>query len=194
MAFQSGSSRSEAIASARQVLQNDLVYLDTETTGLGPKDEIVEIALVDKDGNTLLDSFVKPGHPIPPDAFQIHGITNDMVQKSPAWPILWTTRVKTLLSGRIVVAYNAEFDLRMMKQSYEINMSRPWTENIRSFDLLKVYSLFRGVWDPQRRAYKYFSLDEAGKSSGISLPNAHRAVADTLLARALLIYIAGVNP
>ena len=185
--------RSDAIKTANNVLLSNPVYLDTETTGLGQKDEIVEIAVVDNQGNTLIDSFVKPSRPIPADASNIHGITDEMVQKAPAWPILWTTQIKPILNNRIIVAYNSDFDKGMIEQAnlrYQIKVR----EILNFFDLLKLYSLFRGEWEGARRSYRFFSLDEAGKTSGISLPNAHRAVADTLLARALLNYIAGEKP
>ena len=185
--------RSDAIKTANNVLLSNPVYLDTETTGLGQKDEIVEIAVVDNQGNTLIDSFVKPSRPIPADASNIHGITDEMVQKAPAWPILWTTQIKPILNNRIIVAYNSDFDKGMIEQAnlrYQIKVR----EILNFFDLLKLYSLFRGEWDGARRSYRFFSLDEAGKTSGISLPNAHRAVADTLLARALSNYIAGEKP
>jgi len=54
--------RNNAIRFARGVLaqkQNYLI-LDTETTGLGEKDVIIQMALIDLDGNVLLDSLVKP--------------------------------------------------------------------------------------------------------------------------------------
>ena len=177
--------RSLAITSARQVLQNEPLFLDTETTGLGNMDEIVEIAVVDKGGKVLVDTLVKPSRPIPGDVIKIHGITNEMVQKAPAWPILWS-QIRYLLVGRIIVAYNSKFDMRMMEQSHRL-YRLSWKENIQDVDLLGLYSQFRGT-------SRFFSLDEAGRLSGISLPNAHRSLADTLLARALLFHIAGINP
>ena len=51
---------------ARGWLARRPVYLDTETTGLGRDDEIVEIALLDHDGTALADLRVKPRKPIPP--------------------------------------------------------------------------------------------------------------------------------
>jgi DNA polymerase-3 subunit epsilon len=185
------SSRLQAIQTAREVLKNAPVYLDTETTGLGNTDEIVEISVVDSPGNVLVDTFVKPSRSIPVEAINIHGITDEMVQKAPAWPILWS-QVRCFLVGKVIVAYSADFDMRMMKQSHD-RYRIPWKENLQPFDLLKLYAQFRGEWDSNRRSWKYFTLDSAGKASGISLPNSHRSLADTLLARALLIYIADFN-
>ena len=186
----SPTSRQRAIDAALDVVSHNPVYLDTETTGLNAADEIVEISIVDHDGTVLLETLVKPSRPIPAEATAIHGITNEEVQSSRAWPIVWT-QVKPLLTGRVVVIYNDDFDLRMMRQSYE-RYNMKWNERIRSFDLLKLYAEFRGERDPRRGGYRYHSLASAGKQCGIALPNAHRATADTLLTRALLLHLAGL--
>ena len=184
----SSSARQNAILRARQALLARPVYLDTETTGLDPKDEIVEISIVDEDGSVLLDNFVRPSQPIPSEATRIHGITNEDVKTALRWPFLWR-EVRPLLAGRLIVMYNADFDVRMMRQSM-ITYRQPWTEKFDTFDLLKVYAEFRSEWDMKRQSYRYFSLDAAGKHARIALPNAHRAAADSLLTRALLHHIA----
>jgi DNA polymerase-3 subunit epsilon len=185
----SQTARQRAIDAARDVLSLNPVYLDTETTGLNATDEIVEISIVDQDGAVLLETLVKPSRPIPAEATVIHGITNEDVQSSRAWPIVWTL-AKPLITGRVVVIYNDDFDLRMMRQSYE-RYNMKWNERIKTFDLLKLYAEYRGERDPRRGGYRYHSLASAGKQCGIALPNAHRATADTLLARALMLHIAG---
>ena len=182
------SQRQNAIMIARQVISQNPVYLDTETTGLEKTDEIVEISIVDDSGQVLLDSLVKPSRSIPSSATRIHGITNDMVQKAPAWPILWQ-QVRPLLLNKTIVAYNSDFDLRLIIQSHT-RYRLPWKDNLTFFDLLKLYSHFREDWDASRRSWRYYSLDQAGKSANIALPNAHRSTADTLLTRELLHYIA----
>jgi DNA polymerase III subunit epsilon len=184
----SSSARRNAILRAQQALAARPVYLDTETTGLDPKDEIVEISIVDEDGSVLLDKFVRPSQPIPLEATRIHGITNENVKGAMLWPIVWQ-EVRPLLAGRLIVMYNSEFDLRMMRQSMT-KYRQPWNAKFDTFDLLKVYAEFRSEWDLKRQSYRYFSLDSAGKYSGIALPNAHRAAADSLLTRALLHHIA----
>jgi len=185
------SSRIQAVQTARQVLQAKPVFLDTETTGLGNTDEIIEIAIVDVEMNILVDSFVKPSkanQPIPAASTAIHHITDDMVQSAPAWPILWS-QIRTYLVGKVIVAYNSDFDMRLMRQSHTQH-GFTLKDPLQPYDLMKLYAQFHGVWDSNRRSWKNFTLDEAGKTSGISLPNAHRSLADTLLARELLIFIA----
>lgn len=187
----SPSVRQRAIDKVREVLSHRPVFLDTETTGLNPTDEIIEISIVDHDGTLLLETLVKPSRLIPAEATAIHGITNADVQSSRAWPIVWA-QVKPLLSERVVVIYNDDFDKRMMRQSYE-RYNLKWNERVNTFDMLKLYAEFRGERDPRRGGYRYHSLASAGKQCGIALPNAHRATADTLLTRALMLHIAGLT-
>jgi DNA polymerase III subunit epsilon len=180
--------RQRAVETARKVISARPVYLDTETTGLSKTDEIVEISIVDDEGIVLFESLVKPSQPIPPASTRIHGITDEEVQSARTWPAVWP-QIRSVLFGRLVVIYNEEFDLRMMQQSHA-RYRLPWKENFNTVDLLKIYAEFRGEWDSFRRSYRYHSLANAGQHCQISLPNAHRSTADTLLTRAVLHYIA----
>lgn len=179
--------RSQAVQLARQILAKNPVFLDTETTGLEKTDEIVEISIVDELGQVLYQSLIKPSQPIPPAASRINHITDVMVQKVPAWPVAWM-QIRPLLLNRLIVAYNSEFDQRMMQQTH-LRYRMPWRDPLNFIDLLRIYAQFRGEWDPNRRSWKYHSLENAGKQCGISLPNAHRATADTVLTRELLLFI-----
>jgi DNA polymerase III epsilon subunit-like protein len=64
---------------------NDWVFLDTETMGLYDA-HIVEIAIVNPLGEPLLNTFIKPTIPIPSEAREIHGITDEMVADVPTSP------------------------------------------------------------------------------------------------------------
>src|SRR5581483_966548 len=69
--------------------RQDVVYLDTDTTGLGRAAEIVDIAIVDSVGRILFNSLVRPSRSMPPDVVAIHGITDELVAGSPTWPELY---------------------------------------------------------------------------------------------------------
>jgi len=102
-------SHTGARAWARWMLfQPDLVILDTETTGLDGQSEAVSIAAVDREGNVLLNTCVKPTCPIPGDATAIHGIMNRDVANAPTFLDLYP-QIKTLFQ-RPVVIYNAAYD------------------------------------------------------------------------------------
>lgn len=184
-----GLERSEVARRARQLLSQSPVYLDTETTGVGPTAEIVEIAILDHDGSLLFESLVKPRGVIEPEAIRVHGITSEMLESAPTWKEVWQP-VEAILLGRKVGVYNSEFDLRVMKQSHQ----RYWLSwkipEESFFCIMKLYARFVGDWDARRGSYRWHSLDQAGRQCGITLPNTHRAKDDALLARALLQYMA----
>lgn len=177
--------RQQAIQKSKSYLSQNPIFLDTETTGFKNWDEIVEIAIVDQDGNTLLDSLVKPGRKIPPDAMAIHGITEDMVADAPTWTELWP-QVQAALEGRVVGIYNADFDLRLLEQTAS-NAGMVWEPPYaEAFCVMNLYSEYKGDWNNKYRNYRWHKLEAAGRQLGIPLPNAHRALADTLLARKVL--------
>ena len=180
--------RKQAVDLARNLIEKKPVYLDTETTGLSQTDEIVEIGIVDHDGSILFDELVKPSKPIPFESSRIHGIKDEMVANSRSWPVLWP-QVRSILTGRVIGIYNASFDVRMMKQSFEL-YRLPWREKLNAVDILDLYARYYGQWDNRRGNYRFQSLENAGKQCSISLPNSHRASDDALLTRALLHYMA----
>jgi DNA polymerase-3 subunit epsilon len=183
-------SRAAAIRKAQQELALQPVYLDTETTGLQANDQIVELCILDAQGEALVDSLVRPTAPIPFVVTRIHGITNAMVRDAPTWAELWLTVAPLLVSYRIAI-YNAEFDLRLMQQTHQL-YGLNWPGNLlSSVCIMQLYAQYVG----QRGSHGYFkmhSLSKALQQCQIQPPSesAHRAHADALASRALLHYLA----
>ena len=100
----------------KQYFNQDLVFLDTETTGLDNTDQIIEIAIVEGTGDVLVDLRLKPSVSIHERAEAVHGISLSDLADCPSWPDVEDT-IKSALIGRKVVIYNADFDTRMMKQT-----------------------------------------------------------------------------
>ena len=180
-----------AAARARAILQEGPLFFDTETTGLNSSAEIVEVGIVDAEGNTLLESLVRPCRRIPSGAEAVHGISNEMVRNAPTWAELWP-EVSQLFSGKRVGIFNAEFDLRMMRQSHQQH-GLSWEDmGGNAFCVMKMYARYygdkRGIEDA-----KWQSLQKAGRQCGIALPNTHRAVDDARLACAVFRHMAGLS-
>ncbi len=183
--------RRKAIQSARAEIALQPVYLDTETTGLELTDQIVEICIVDDSGQTLLESLVRPTSRIPYSATCIHGITNARVKNAPTWRELWP-QVEAALTGRRVAIYNAEFDLRLMRQSHYQHDMIWQAYSLNTVCIMQLYAQFYGAWNARYHGYRWQTLDFAISHCGLddSVTHAHRARADTLAARAVLHYIA----
>ena len=178
-----------AIAVARAELARMPVFLDTETTGMGVNDQIVEICVLDHDGSLLFESLVKPTWTISPAAQRVHGISPQMVQSAPPWYEVWSETRKAL-AGRRVGIYNAQFDLNMMRQSHQAHGLRWSAADCDAFCIMDLYAQFYGKRGAGYGSFRWQSLDAAGRQCRISLPNSHRAQADARLARAVLKYMA----
>jgi DNA polymerase III subunit epsilon len=181
-------SKNDAVELARDYLARNPVYLDTETTGLNARAEIVEISVIDSDGTPLIDSLVRPLRSIPADATAVHGINMDMVRDAPDWGELWP-RVLEVLKGRHIGIYNADFDLRMMQQAHTSMGMRWQLDSAVPFCIMKLYAKFYGEINPYRGSFRWQSLEKARKQLGLSLPNSHRSLDDTLLTREVLLRI-----
>jgi DNA polymerase-3 subunit epsilon len=177
--------RREAAHLARVRLQADPCYLDTETTGLGLQDEIIEVCLLDGGGRVLFESLVRPTRSIPMDAVSLHGITDAMVMAAPRWTDVWP-QLRDAMNARRIAVYNAEFDARLLRQTQAIHGLTDGVDTSGFFCLMQLYAQFRGEWDGAHRSFRWQSLETARRQVGLDLPNAHRARDDALLARALL--------
>ncbi|MEP6845914.1 MAG: exonuclease domain-containing protein [Panacibacter sp.] len=92
--------------------------VDIETTGSHPQGNgITEIAIVLYDGEKVEGRFstlVNPGYPIPPFVVQLTGITNAMTAVAPPFEEV-AHKVYSLLTNRIFVAHNVNFDYSFIK-------------------------------------------------------------------------------
>jgi DNA polymerase-3 subunit epsilon len=181
--------REKAIEMAREIFAQKPVYIDTETTGLDKNAEIVEIAIVDHDGKVLMEDLIRPSVSIPPETSRVHHITDEMVKNAKTWPVLWPT-IRSNIFGRPLAFYNEVFDMRMIRQTHQKFSPTPWRENFKTFCVMKLYAQFVGDWDSYHNRFRYFKLEQAGKTCGLTHLNTHRAAEDTLLTRELLHFIA----
>lgn len=184
------SAHSEAIRIAREKIALHPLYLDTETTGNGPADEIIQIAVLDDDGQVVFESFVKPSVNITPEAQRVHGISETDLASALRWFHVWP-KVEAILAERAVGIYNADFDLRLLQQTHAKFRIRWFSESAGIFCIMKLYAQFHGEWNPRTGGYRYQSLEMAGRQCGLSLPeHLHDASQDARLARAVLHYMA----
>ena len=94
-------------------LEEDLVVLDTETTGLSFRDcELIEIAAARISGKRVVErfsTFVNPSRPIPPEIQQLTGIRAVDVADAPSATDA-IAQLADFVSGSPVLAHNATFD------------------------------------------------------------------------------------
>ena len=147
---------------AKNLLSLDPLYIDTETTGFSGTDVVIEISVLDTNGDVLLDTLVKSPKPIPPGATAVHGINDIHLIGAPGWKEVWPI-LQEKLSGRVVGFFNADFDLRLIRQTcglHGIRWEQPYQEK---FCIMELFASYYGEWNPRKNSYKWKSLDFAGK-------------------------------
>ena len=154
------------------------VFLDTETTGTRCFSEIIEICIVDEYGQTLFRSLVNPTTEIEPMASAVHGLTRGDVKEAPRYPEIYE-EVMSCLCNRIVIAYNASFDIRLLKQTadcYELTFPA-----LHTGCLMYAYAKYREEYVEQssgQRRCKTHRLEGAMAYERLDLPPTHRAERD----------------
>jgi DNA polymerase-3 subunit epsilon len=187
--------KEQAESNARLIMQQNPLFLDTETTGLRSDAEICEIAVIDHQGNVILDQLVKPRSTIPPDAARIHGITDDDVSTAPGFEDVWRV-LAPQLAGRTVVIYNADYDLRLLDQSLTFarvsDKRELYAAKGNSHCAMKLYAEYYGDWNDYRNSYRWQRLEAAATQCGLSTPtDLHRAKADATLTLHLMQHMSG---
>jgi DNA polymerase III epsilon subunit-like protein len=172
---------------AQDWLSQQPLIVDTETTGLEAYDEIVQVAVVDANGNVLLNTLSRPSRSIPMRATRIHGIGNELVREAPDGGEV-CGRLRALLSGRLVCAYNAGFDQRMLEQTARVWRCRPPV--FRAQCVMELYAEFAGQPHHHGMTYRWWSLRDAAAACGIPNDRAHDALSDARATAALLHHIA----
>lgn len=178
-----------AIRWAREKLEQDVLVLDTETTGLDHDDVVIEVALIGKDGTALLDTLVQTTRPISPEASAIHGIRASELAFAPAFAETWP-KLLALMTSHPVVAYNADFDVRLLRRTAKkagLEVPEVWGMGVSC--LMEAYAAFRGNVRGDGD-YQWCSLRMACEMEDIRA-NFHRAKGDAGATLALLKALAG---
>ena len=169
---------------AHNLIRNDFVVLDTETTGLGSTDEVVQIGIIDSKGRTVLNTLIRPTRPVPPMVSRIHGLTDETLAEASPFCDHYVS-LSSLLAGRTVIAYNMDFDWRMLVQSAGVYGLPPFRTGDRQC-AMKAYAQFHGMFDLKRRTYAYHKLGEACRHQKIPVIKAHDALSDARMTLALV--------
>ena len=112
--------------------ETTFAVLDLETSGGSPKSGagITEIGVVKVRGGTVLgtfQSFIDPGHPLPPFITQLTGITDEMLVSAPFIDEVLPTLFEFLGTAdeTVLVAHNSPFDMSFLKAAALVH-EYPW--------------------------------------------------------------------
>ena len=170
-------------------LGQNIVVLDTETTGLGRGDEIIEISCVNRDGEVLLDTLVKPRVRISPQAALVNGLRNRDLEDAPDMAVLMDTLEPILAAADVIASYNLDFDGRLLRQSNGPGYRLP--AGTGRLCIMRAYAEFRGEWNRDLRGYRWHKLADAMRACGARARGTpHGSLQNALGALAVLRHIA----
>lgn len=169
------SHKTVAAARAADLLTAPFVIFDTETTGFESSDEIIQISIIDQDGATVFTSYIKPVQPIRNS--QYHGITDEIVKDAPTFPEVYE-QIKAALHGKTVLAYNYEYDSKMLSQvcrRHDLEIIKP----AQSECVMELYAQFYGEWNDYHGNYRWQKLNQAVARFGLAFDGKeHDSLAD----------------
>jgi DNA polymerase-3 subunit epsilon len=153
-------------------LNKPLAFIDLETTGINlASDRIVEIAMIkiSPDGSRLVKrKLINPGIPIPAQATEVHGITNEMVKDAPTFKQV-ANEVRQFLDLCDLGGYNSNrFDLPLLVEEF---LRAGQEFDVAGRELLDVQRIYH-LMEPRNlsAAYRFYCNKD--------LKDAHSAEAD----------------
>jgi DNA polymerase-3 subunit alpha (Gram-positive type) len=165
------------VQAAKNIDEVEFTIFDTETTGLEPDsgDRIVEIAGARVKGDrriSIYQSLINPGRPISQAAFQVNGITQEMLKGAPGVEKV-IPEFLDFIKGSCLCSYNAGFDLGFLNNELKI-IGRRMLTDIVVVDVLKMARrLLPGL--------ERYALWFVAEKLGILQKQEHRAFSDVEL-------------
>ncbi len=107
------------------------IFLDTETTGFNPHegDRIIEIGAVELIKRKLTQKnyhqFINPERPIPAEATEVHGITDERVANEPKFAEIVDAFMEYVAGAELII-HNAPFDVGFINHELSMLKNNRW--------------------------------------------------------------------
>jgi len=169
------------------------VVLDTETTGLDPKngDRIVEIGAIELFNHMptgqYFHKYLNPDRPMPQEAFAVHGLSDDFLKGKPRFLDIMDEFVSFVGDAKMVI-HNASFDMRFLNAELKRAGGEIYSDQKAIDTLLIARKKFPGAQNSLDALCRRFSIDNSGREK-------HGALLDSeLLSDVYLELIGGRQP
>jgi len=118
------------------------IILDTETTGLDPKEghKVIEIGGIEMINKVLTGNkfhyYINPERDVPQDAYRIHGISTEFLKDKPLFKDIANEFISFIQDAKLVI-HNAQFDIKFL--NYELTLLKlPSIELAEVIDTLTI--------------------------------------------------------
>lgn len=155
------------------------IVLDTETTGLDPRDghRIIEIGCVELFNRRLtgrhFHQYLNPQREIEQSAIEVHGITNEFVADKPVFSAVADDFFE-FVKGAELIIHNAAFDIGFIDHEFSRLPGRPYGKLLDHCGVIDTLLMARAKHPGQKN-----NLDALCKRYGID--NSHRELHGALL-------------
>ena len=167
----------ERLTHIKSIDKSKIICVDIETTGLNKtKDEILQISILDGNGNIVFNKYVKPRHRKRwPDAAALHGITPQMVKNQPTLDEHLKDLEEIITNAELIVGYNCEkFDLPFLSAS-----GVRFIDGTPCYDVMIAFANVYKEWNEYYKRYNYKNLKFCAKYYGYTGKlNTHNSLDD----------------
>jgi len=157
------------------------IILDTETTGLDPKDghRIIEIGCIElinrKFTNNRYHQYINPEREIEQEAMNVHGITNEFLKDKPTFANI-ADDFMNFIQGAELIIHNAPFDTGFINHELK-NHAKQWKSITQHCHIIDTLVLARQLHVGQRNSLdalcKRYSIDNSKRDYHGALLDAH---------------------
>ena len=169
------------------------VVLDTETTGLDPKngDRIVEIGAIELFNHMptghYFHKYLNPDRSMPQEAFAVHGLSDEFLKGKPRFIDIMDEFISFVGDAKMVI-HNASFDMRFLNAELKRAGGEIYSDQQAIDTLLIARKKFPGAQNSLDALCRRFSIDNSGREK-------HGALLDSeLLSDVYLELIGGRQP
>jgi DNA polymerase III subunit epsilon len=158
-------------------LENPIVYFDIESTGVETETaRIIELACIKFNPNGTKEEktiLVNPGIPIPIEASEVHGITDEMVKDKPFFK-QYAQVIRNWFYGCDLAGFNSNsYDVPLLSAEFERAGLKGIDWNPNLLDILQLY----------RHLYPNTLSDVYKRLTGKELEGAHGALVDCVASK-----------
>ncbi|MBK2341687.1 hypothetical protein IBE33_09210 [Francisella philomiragia] len=167
------------------LIEEDVIIFDTETTGLSSPHILQITAISSKSKEVLIDTNVYTKKEIEKGAYDVHGISKEDIYNAPKFIDVYS-ELLSKLNGRKLTSYNTSFDFLALEYSLEEH-NYILDKNMLSHHCIMQLSV--SFYAPKNNYKGRFALYNAMIASNLVFQGeAHTSKADTLAALDLLHY------
>jgi DNA polymerase-3 subunit epsilon len=169
----------------------EVIVLDTETTGTGDTDRVIEIAAarISMPSGEVLEkksTLIDPKRPIPREATEVHHITDSMVRGKPVAKDVLPSLAE-FVGNLPIVCHNAPFDMRMLRREFTLaGIARPCWSFYCSMRVAK-------AMDGTPTIFENLRLDTLVQCLGVQRKPSHRALGDVMALIGVIMALNGLG-